>query len=49
MILGNRGVAESRGDFLKPRKICGRDLEAVQEIGLQGYSYTNGIKIEVVV
>ena len=49
MILGIRGVVESRGDFPYPSKICGRDPEADQDIGLQGYNYTNGIELEVVV
>ena len=37
------GVAECRWNFLGTREVCSRDLEEVQDDGLQGHDHTYGI------
>ena len=42
------GVAECIWNIPKTREVCSRDLEEVQDDGMQGHDHTYGIKHEVI-
>ena len=42
----HRGVAECKWNLPRTREVCSRDLEEVQDDGLQGHEHTLGIEPE---
>ena len=41
-------MAKFRRNISQPRKLCGRDIEEIQYVGMQGHGHTHGLQPEAV-